>query len=1336
VLRLQAPKVLAYGLIATLLAFLLVANPPANLPPASATSPDAGECSDASGTMTCNLLGEVLTFANLNVPLDTLNETVTVADVFRFDGNGDGDYADETDVRVDAIMTVTARTGGSISRSGTNLSASISTNNNISVRIDFVSGGRAVVLENLEVATTDLDGPRDSAGQKERVNYSGIKSFALSTLTQLQVDPASAPDPETGSRTFIGTQEGTAGDKSKVVVTFQPVSSIGLNPFTGSGGTGGGIGFVFGPPTWDSDSFTPTNLGDARYTITYDGNSSDDDDLTPDDQTGSGTLTVSNGGDLEKTIAPGTTVPISSWNTVRNGVGGIKIPLGGSYRPIANVTLYAQYETSTVTFEINDDSGTPATSQQGGGLIPLRANTFTRDGFTFAGWNTNAAGDGLAIADGGTFSFDSDDILYAQWTPNPTLTYNANASQHQSGVVTGSAPSSQTESAGTTVTLSANTGTLARQGFTFDGWNTADDGSGTDYDPGDTYTLNSNVTLYAQWGIPQAARLFGQEDDDGNRTEDVIDVTGGSASFTGNVRGITTDGSFIYYLPRSASGSNTVWKVNFDGAVAAEKTVSGDSTALGVMRSASSDTAQRDLAYSSGCIFLRGGSLPSYSTMYCIDTTSNDWSINEVAVPSPGIPTGQGWGYGSILDFPDGKLAVVGANSTTLGAEPSGYDGESDCPNDHYCKILRVFEVSGSGSSVTLSHDQDILLADTESNWPSDNHGIASDGTYLFQSHHEFGYKTWGLQSGVSYIVFNGDGNADVDGTGGTYRASTGHNDNCGATTGVSGGFCPINPEVNVDARNRPVITRQMINTTYLTRDHTNQRYIMGDYGAPRFLLTEAATDQPDSDFTQPAPTAPSSVSGTSANQAVTVSWGASTVSGGGAISYTVTSTPGSFTCRSSATSCQVTGLTNGTTYTFSVVASVGSVNSTVAVSAGVTPSATGSSGGGTTTPVVTPVVTPPSPAIPRILTPPQPTPRPTILQGPVTSPGRGFDPSIGTRATIGGAPATVAKRALPTGGVSVQTGALQFGLTLKDPQGGGGVDTNTPSNSPEIRVPSGQSTIFTGSGLLPGSQLQVWLPGRTGEQAKELARVPVKEDGSFDTELSFTARQTETPVAIGRQVMQVAGFDENGNQTVVDMTINVSQGPITPEPNREQGALPDLSIGSSLATSAGIPTPVTVIPLPDERRVSIGDGSWTLQVDVDSESGAVERTSEAPVIRMVQGTLSSASGDGFMPGTTASVWMFSDPTLMGTVTVAEDGSFTTEFLVDPLFLPAGEHTLQVQGVGEDGFIKAANLGVSIEEPVALTGDASLGLLWWGLGFLVALLAILFVFFLLRRKRA
>ena len=94
---------------------------------------------------------------------------------------------------------------------------------------------------------------------------------------------------------------------------------------------------------------------------------------------------------------------------------------------------------------------------------------------------------------------------------------------------------------------------------------------------------------------------------------------------------------------------------------------------------------------------------------------------------------------------------------------------------------------------------------------------------------------------------------------------------------------------------------------------------------------------------------------------------------------------------------------------------------------------------------------------------------------------------------------------------------------------------------------------------MLPGSSLRVWLPGMTGEGPKELARIPVRTDGTFDSELSFTARQSETPIPIGRQVMQVTGFDEDGNQTVVDMVVNIGQGAPAPQPHRTVNELPDL---------------------------------------------------------------------------------------------------------------------------------------------------------------------------------
>ena len=519
-------------------------------------------------------------------------------------------------------------------------------------------------------------------------------------------------------------------------------------------------------------------------------------------------------------------------------------------------------------------------------------------------------------------------------------------------------------------------------------------------------------------------------------------------------------------------------------------------------------------------------------------------------------------------------------------------------------------------------------------------------------------------------------------------------------------------------------------------------RFVIEYGGDGGTVLKQASTT-----FDVGAPTAPLQVSGgyaTAGNLQLVLSWSAPDTGGSAITDYVIEQfDAGSSTWSvladgvSTATTYTVTGLTNGTSYSFRVSAknivgtgtASGSFSGTPAAPAPSGGGSGGSSGGVTPTPAVVPL----SPGAPRVIVPSQPTPAPRVLQAPVITPGRVFDPNIGSRATVGGAPATVAQRALPSGGISVQAGALQFGLSLA-PGSGGGVDTNTSSNTPELRVPTGQSTAFNGGGLLPGSQVQVWLPGRTGNQTKELARVPVRADGTFEAALSFAVRQTDVPVPIGRQVMQVTGFDENGNQTVVDMTINVAQGPLAPEPERQSGQVPQLTPGLSLATSAGAPAPVTITRLPDQNAVAIGDGSWVMTVGVDGAQGTIEGPSEAPVVRMTQSSQASASGEGFMAGTTASVWMFSDPTLMATVTVGEDGSFTADFFVDPQFLPAGNHTLQIQGVGNDGFIKAANLGVEVQEPVELTTQSATGLLWWVAGALLMLLAVFLLLVAARRR--
>jgi len=67
------------------------------------------------------------------------------------------------------------------------------------------------------------------------------------------------------------------------------------------------------------------------------------------------------------------------------------------------------------------------------------------------------------------------------------------------GQTGGISPVPQTKIPGTALIISNNIGALTRIGYTFAGWNTAADGSGTNYAPGASYTADVSVTFFAKW---------------------------------------------------------------------------------------------------------------------------------------------------------------------------------------------------------------------------------------------------------------------------------------------------------------------------------------------------------------------------------------------------------------------------------------------------------------------------------------------------------------------------------------------------------------------------------------------------------------------------------------------------------------------------------------------------------------------------------------------------------------------------------------------------------------------------------------------------------------------
>ena len=185
------------------------------------------------------------------------------------------------------------------------------------------------------------------------------------------------------------------------------------------------------------------------------------------------------------------------WNTKADGTGESytdeqEVNLTG------DIILYAQWTPEQLTVTFNSNNGTSSAITQTFEFDvkeKLQKNDFTKTGYTFAGWNTKSDGSGTAYMDEQELSLKEDITLYARWTPNKyTVEFNVNGG---TGYMVNQEFNYDTEA-----NLSKNI--FTRTGYTFTGWNTKSDGSGTTFiDELSVKNLTSKnnevITLYANW---------------------------------------------------------------------------------------------------------------------------------------------------------------------------------------------------------------------------------------------------------------------------------------------------------------------------------------------------------------------------------------------------------------------------------------------------------------------------------------------------------------------------------------------------------------------------------------------------------------------------------------------------------------------------------------------------------------------------------------------------------------------------------------------------------------------------------------------------------------------
>ena len=239
------------------------------------------------------------------------------------------------------------------------------------------------------------------------------------------------------------------------------------------------------------EATSPGTLSASSYEFTATNSCSSPTSLS------SGTISCGYTADTKLTAADATGYTFIGWYNSSGGSQTTNKSL--SLHPTADATYYAYYKAHQYTVKFDANGGTGSMYNQSFTYDvekALTVNAFTRTGYTFAGWNTEADGTGTSYTDEQSVSNLSSTngattTLYAQWTAKEiTINWNANG-----GSVT---PTSSTYTYdGDAIPLP----TPSYAGHSFLGWFTAANEGDLIDNVGGSNKPHEEVTYYAHWEV-------------------------------------------------------------------------------------------------------------------------------------------------------------------------------------------------------------------------------------------------------------------------------------------------------------------------------------------------------------------------------------------------------------------------------------------------------------------------------------------------------------------------------------------------------------------------------------------------------------------------------------------------------------------------------------------------------------------------------------------------------------------------------------------------------------------------------------------------------------------
>ena len=236
------------------------------------------------------------------------------------------------------------------------------------------------------------------------------------------------------------------------------------------------------------------------------------------------------------------------WATSNSSTAPVVYEDGATITPTQNtLNLYAKWA-QTATIRFNRGQGASGTMSNltvpAGQQTTLPTCTFTKSGYTFAGWSTSQYSTTVTYADGDPITPPAGTTnLYAVWVMSAT--FNPNAQD-----ATGTIDPITITSAGN---ITLPTEGFTRTGYGITGWQRPN--HTTVYAPGAEYYLSSSTSFNAVWG-PQVTLNA-----NGGQGDDVVTTYNNNAWATLNNPGFTYTGYTLLGWSTSASATSVEYAV-------------------------------------------------------------------------------------------------------------------------------------------------------------------------------------------------------------------------------------------------------------------------------------------------------------------------------------------------------------------------------------------------------------------------------------------------------------------------------------------------------------------------------------------------------------------------------------------------------------------------------------------------------------------------------------------------------------------------------------------------------------------------------------------------------